>query len=259
MCTPEISVRGTETRRRSRRLGFILVQPAMPLSLVPDTSDHSSRSFDAPRAAAPIQGTPDGHAPTSVPVIAVPPIESPLAARTKLPPGDPVGGTPEDVRAALAELPPWAAVVLDLANTAERDARVRATALQEATSAIATAWRELPREMRALAGSRAPRAPRPFRVAAGFTRGLADGYCWWVLHLPVLRQAHDRLPDDAWTMTLANYVRAANSLATEESCAGRALQAAGREQANHRVEAELHARTKSLVATRARASLQQQR
>jgi hypothetical protein len=92
-------------------------------------------------------------------------------------------------------------------------------------------------------------------VAAEFTRGLADGYGWWVLHLPVLRQAHDRLPADAWTVTLSNYVRAANDLATDESCAGRVLQAAGRRRANLTVETELHARTNSLLAAHARAQL----
>jgi hypothetical protein len=229
----------------------------MPLSLVPNSPDRSTHHPDAACDPGPTAGALGSHAPApSQPVTApVVPAGASSAPSEQLPPGDPVGGVPEDLRRALTEQPPWAARVLDLAITAEREAHARSAALQEAASAAATAWRELPREIRELAGRRAPGAPRSFRVAAEFTRGLADGYGWWALHLPVLRQAHDRLPDDAWTTTIANYVRAANNLETDESCAGRDMRAAGRRKANLTVEAELHARTKSLVAAHARSWL----
>ena len=240
---------------RTRRYGVARQQAlstshprcVMPLSLVPNAPDRSSHRPEDARDAAPTNGALVGAVPASI---------APAATHVQLPPGDPVGGISEDVRHALDDLPPWAARVLDLATTAEREARTRSSALLEAASAAAAAWRELPREIRDLAGRRAPGAPRPFRVAAEFTRGLADGYGWWVLHLPVLQKAHGRLPADAWTTTIANYVRTANDLATDESCAGRAVQAAGRRKANLTVEAELHARTKSLVAAHARAWLE---
>ena len=212
------------------------------LSLVPPgTTGASDRSVAAGAAGA----TTDRGPSVALPAPNPPASASPPAG---LPPGDPVGGVPADVQAALDAVPPWAATVLGAALQAEREARARRAAVQEAAAVAAAAWRDLPEEIRALAGRRAPGAPRTARVAAEYTRGLADAFSWWALHLPVLRQAHDRLPPDAWTTTLAGYVRVANALVTDEENGGRAMCAAGRRRANVLVETELHTKTKSLAA-----------
>ena len=139
-------------------------------------------------------------------------------------------------------------VALGARLRSECEARARWAAVQEAAATAAAAWRDLPEEMRQLGGRRAPRAPRAARVAAEYTRGLADMCSWWALHLPVLRRAHDRLPADAWTPPLAGYVRAANALVTDDENGGRAIGAAGRQRANLMVETELHTRTRSIMA-----------